>query len=124
MLLEGFTGKGEAGTNLRVHGHAHASIKATPRDYEGVRIGRYKYIRYRSGAKELYDLKNDPYELRSRHIDPRYRPVKHWLARLLKRMQFCAARACRRPVRGKIPKPLPKHKPKPKHHHPHNPRAG
>jgi arylsulfatase A-like enzyme len=119
ILLEGFTGKGEAGTTLRpsLLSKATASIKASPRDYEGVRIGRYKYIQYRSGAKELYDFKNDPYELHSRHVDPRYRNVKHWLNGVLHRMEFCAAQTCRRPVRGKIPVPGPKHKPKPKKHH-------
>ncbi len=111
VLLEGFTGKGEAGANLR----ATASVKATPRDYEGLRIGPYKYLRYQSGAKELYDLRKDPYELHSRHLDPRFRPVKHWLAVLLRRFETCVARSCKTRVRGKIPKPLPRHKPKPKH---------
>jgi N-acetylglucosamine-6-sulfatase len=111
ILLEGFTGTGELGTPLR----AGASIAASPRDYEGVRIGRYKFVQYRSGARELYDLKRDPYELHSRHIDPRYRLVKHWLALQLARLQRCHARTCKKPVKGKIPEPLPKHKPKPKH---------
>jgi N-acetylglucosamine-6-sulfatase len=111
ILLEGFTGKGEAGATLR----ATASIKASPRDYEGIRIGRYKFIQYQSGAKELYDLKLDPYELHSRHIDPRYRKPKHWLSAVLRRMELCAEATCRQPVQGKIPVPAPKHKPKPKH---------
>jgi arylsulfatase A-like enzyme len=109
ILLEGFTGTGELGVPLR----ANASIKASPRDYEGIRIGRYKFVQYRSGAKELYDLKLDPYELHSRHIDPRYRKVKRWLLKVLRRMEACNTRTCRRPQRGKIPKPLPKKKPKP-----------
>jgi N-acetylglucosamine-6-sulfatase len=116
ILLEGFTGTGEAGAALR----AGTSVAASPRDYEGVRVGRYKYVQYASGAKELYDLKRDPYELHSRHIDPRYRIVKRWLRGVLARLEFCRARRCKRPVRGKIPKPLPKHKPKkhhPKHQH-------
>jgi hypothetical protein len=81
-----------------------------------VRIGRYKYIQYKSGAKELYDLKLDPYELHSRHIDPRYREVKRWLSLVLQRMRYCTAATCSRPVHGKVPNPLPKHKPEPKHH--------
>jgi N-acetylglucosamine-6-sulfatase len=130
ILLEGFTGKGEEGTALRARargrgGQATISIKASPRDYEGVRIGRYKFIQYKSGAKELYDFKLDPYELHSRHLDPRYREVKRWLGLVLQRMKFCAAQTCKRPVRGKIPNPLPKHKPKPKHHHGNgHPQAG
>ncbi|MBM3786090.1 MAG: DUF4976 domain-containing protein [Acidobacteria bacterium] len=36
--------------------------------YDAVRTERWKYIRYRDiqGANELYDLRNDPYELRNR----------------------------------------------------------
>jgi N-acetylglucosamine-6-sulfatase len=30
-----------------------------------VRTGRYKYIEYHNGEKELYDLQDDPYELES-----------------------------------------------------------
>lgn len=122
ILLEGFTGVGELGTPLRPR--AGASIAASPRDYEGLRIGRYKFVQYRSGAKELYDLKTDPYELHSRHIDPRYREVKRWLLAVLGRMEGCSVQTCRRPQRGKIPLPLPKHKPKPKHGSGNNPQPG
>ncbi len=111
ILLEGFTGTGELGP---VPLRANTSIAASPRDYEGIRIGRYKFIQYRSGAKELYDLKVDPYELHSRHIDPRYRDVKRWLLKVLRRMEGCNGRTCQRPQRGKIPLPRAKHKPKPK----------
>jgi arylsulfatase A-like enzyme len=31
--------------------------------YEGVRTPRWKYVRYRIGKEELYDLANDPFEL-------------------------------------------------------------
>jgi N-acetylglucosamine-6-sulfatase len=111
LLLEGFTGVGEPGVALR--GHATASIKASPRDYEGIRVGRYKLIRYRSGARELYDLRLDPYEVHSRHVDPRYRKIKHWLGAHLHRLERCFARSCKKQLEGKIPLPLPKHKPKP-----------
>jgi arylsulfatase A-like enzyme len=104
ILLEGFTGKGEAGTPLR----ATASIKASPRDYEGIRIGPYKYIEYRSGAKELYDMRRDKFELHSRHIDPRYRPVKRWLAARLARLEGCRAKSCKKGLKAKLPRPLKK----------------
>ncbi len=99
ILLEGFTGKGEEGATLRLRGGAHASIKASPRDYEGVRIGPYKFIQYRSGAKELYHLAKDRYELHSRHLDPRYREVKAWLSKLLSHLEHCRARSCKRQVK-------------------------
>jgi arylsulfatase A-like enzyme len=111
ILLEGFTGKGEPGVALR--GQAHASIKASPRDYEGLRLGRYKFVRYRSGARELYDFKRDKFETHSRHLDPRYRKVKRYLQALLFRLEACVGRACKAQVKGKLPSPLPKHKPKP-----------
>jgi N-acetylglucosamine-6-sulfatase len=104
ILLEGFTGTGELGTPLR----ASSSAAASPRDYEGVRIGRYKFIRYRSGAKELYDLKTDPYELHSRHADPRYFQARRWLEKVLQRMKRCRGQSCRKPQRGKIPLPRPR----------------
>ena len=34
-------------------------------NFEMVRTGRYKYIEYHNGEKELYDLQADPYELES-----------------------------------------------------------
>jgi arylsulfatase A-like enzyme len=112
FLLEGFTGKGEPGVALRGH-RATASIRASPRDYEGLRLGRYKFIKYRSGARELYDFKRDKYELHSRHLDPRYREIKRYLGELLLRLEACVGRTCKAQVKGKIPNPLPKHKPKP-----------
>jgi N-acetylglucosamine-6-sulfatase len=104
ILLEGFTGKGEEGVSLR----ATASIKASPRDYEGIRIGPYKYIEYRSGAKELYDLRRDKWEQHSRHIDPRYRLVKRWLSQRLAWLESCVGRICRKGLKAKLPHPLRK----------------
>jgi N-acetylglucosamine-6-sulfatase len=41
--------------------------------YCGVRGQRWKYVQYRNGEEELYDLARDPYELRNRAAGPRYR---------------------------------------------------
>jgi arylsulfatase A-like enzyme len=114
LLLEGFTGTGEEGTTSTQR--ASASIAASPRDYEGIRFGPYKLVQYRSGAKELYDLLNDPYELHSRNRDPRYRLIKAWLLVRLARLETCAGPSCRKPLIGKLPKVLPKHPPKPPKH--------
>src|SRR6185369_4395971 len=35
---------------------AGASIVAPPKDYEGIRLGPYKYIEWPDGEKELYDI--------------------------------------------------------------------
>jgi N-acetylglucosamine-6-sulfatase len=40
--------------------------------WQAVRSTRYKYVVYESGARELYDLAADPYELRNRVGDPAY----------------------------------------------------
>lgn len=42
----------------------------SPPAYFGIVTSNYKYIDYRSGEKELYDLVNDPYELTNRASDP------------------------------------------------------
>ena len=34
-----------------------------PPPYEGIRTERYLWVEYRNGWRELYDLKNDSYEL-------------------------------------------------------------
>ncbi|HXR60562.1 MAG TPA: sulfatase, partial [Solirubrobacterales bacterium] len=44
-------------------GQATASIVAPPKDYEGIRLGPYKYIEWPNGEKELYDINKDPNEL-------------------------------------------------------------
>ncbi len=42
---------------------AHASLLAPPQDYEGIRLGPYKYIAWPDGEKELYNINKDPNEL-------------------------------------------------------------
>lgn len=37
--------------------------------WAGIRNQRWKYVRYWTGEEELYDLINDPFELKSRHRD-------------------------------------------------------
>jgi N-acetylglucosamine-6-sulfatase len=66
--------------------------------YTGILTERYKYIRYRNGEQELYDLKRDPGELRSRHRDPAYRRTKAALAAALAGLQNCRGAACRAPA--------------------------
>lgn len=72
--------------------------------YRAVRTRRYLWVRYHSGSRELYDLKHDPWELRSRDRDPRYAKVRRALQRELDRLKRCRGRACRRPGRP-IPDP-------------------
>ena len=103
ILLEGFAeGSGEPGNS-----RAGASIAATPRDYEGIRFSHWKYVEYRSGEAELYDLRIDPHELRSLAREPRYRSLRSWFHRRLATLQGCAGESCRRPLRGPLPNPIP-----------------
>jgi arylsulfatase A-like enzyme len=75
--------------------------------YSGVRTLRYKYIAYRNGSKEMYDLRRDPYEMRSVHDDPRYREARLALNRELMRLKTCRGDVCRqdaRPIPGRGPR--------------------
>jgi N-acetylglucosamine-6-sulfatase len=63
--------------------------------FEAIRTERYMYAEHRTGEQELYDLNNDPFELRSRHADPAYAVVKAQLAARLHELQDCAGSSCR-----------------------------
>jgi N-acetylglucosamine-6-sulfatase len=67
---------------------------ATIPDYTAVRTGRYLFTRYATGESELYDLSNDPYELRSLHNSASVQ-VKERLASRLDALESCAAQSCR-----------------------------
>ncbi len=81
---------------------AHPSIVAPPKDYYGIRLGRYKYIEWPDGEKELYDLAKDPYELNNRVRNSNFFPVRNFLHRELLRLEACAGRSCRAAA-GRIP---------------------
>lgn len=81
---------------LQQRGEATASILAPPKDYEGIRLGPYKYIAWPDGEKELYDLETDPYELNNLVRIPNYFPVRNFLHReLTERLEDCVGRVCR-----------------------------
>ena len=52
--------------------------------YWGLRTPRWKYVRYRNGEEELYNLKKDPAELMNRADDRKLRPVARRLWRRIK----------------------------------------
>jgi len=75
---------------------ASASLLAPPKDYEGLRLGPYKYIAWPDGEKELYDLEKDPNELNNIVRIPNYFPVRNFLHHeLLNRLEDCVGRTCR-----------------------------
>ena len=81
-------------------GGATASILAPPKDYEGIRLGPYKYIAWPDGEKELYNLEKDPYELNNIVRVPNYFPVRNYLHRELRDLENCVGRTCREEASG------------------------
>ena len=80
---------------------------ANPRSappYQSIRTERYRYDHYDVGSEQLYDLRLDPWELQSRHADPRYARIKAILARGLARLTACQGKGCRVDV-GRLPAP-------------------
>jgi N-acetylglucosamine-6-sulfatase len=73
---------------------AGASIVAPPKDYEGIRLGPYKYIEWPDGEKELYDINKDPYELNNIARDANYFPIRAFLHAQLIRLETCVGRKC------------------------------
>jgi N-acetylglucosamine-6-sulfatase len=63
--------------------------------YQAVRTARWLYVRWHDGARELYDLENDPDELRSLHAGRAHRHVRRVLARRLRALATCAGDSCR-----------------------------
>ncbi len=81
---------------------AQASLLAPPLNYEGIRLGPYKYIAWPDGEKELYNINKDPYELNNIVKDPNYYPIRNFLHRQLRRFENCVGRECR-----EVTPPLP-----------------
>jgi N-acetylglucosamine-6-sulfatase len=81
---------------------ASASIVAPPKDYEGIRLGPYKYIEWPDGEKELYDINKDPYELNNIVRDGNYFPIRAFLHNELRRLEDCIGKKCQEPS-AKLP---------------------
>jgi arylsulfatase A-like enzyme len=77
--------------------------------YRAIRTGRYLLVKYSDGSRELYDLKRDPFELKSKYKDSRYFPVRKYLLKKLKGLVLCEGADCSQELR-KPPKPLAKKK--------------
>jgi N-acetylglucosamine-6-sulfatase len=65
-----------------------------PMTFTGLRTGRYKYVEYATGERELYDLQTDPYELDNLAGDPSVAGVEHTLAQELAEVRNCSGPAC------------------------------
>jgi N-acetylglucosamine-6-sulfatase len=64
------------------------------RNYAGVRTRRFLYVEHDNGATELYDLRQDPFELESLHSDPAYEETRTRLAEALAKLRNCAGSDC------------------------------
>lgn len=60
-----------------------------------IRTPGFMYADHGRGVAELYDMRSDPYQLESRHDDPRYQEVETDLARRLQALERCAGASCR-----------------------------
>jgi hypothetical protein len=64
--------------------------------YQGVRTGRYTYVQYtKTGEKELYDRKRDPYQQRNVAGTPAYAKVQVRLERTSAQVRDCRGAECR-----------------------------
>ena len=63
--------------------------------YRAIRTPEWLYVRWRNGSRELYDLRRDPEQMRSRHAGRRYRGIRRSLARRLGLLARCAGESCR-----------------------------
>ena len=72
----------------RRHGH---------RPFTAVRTRAWEWVEYPNGERELYDVVRDPYQLTSRHADPRLAAVRTQLSFLLDELRTCAGPTCRSP---------------------------
>jgi N-acetylglucosamine-6-sulfatase len=64
--------------------------------YRAIRTAGWLYVRWHDGSRELYDLANDPDQLRSLHAGRTHRHIRRVLARRLRALAKCAGETCRR----------------------------
>ncbi len=85
-VLTGAKSSGPEAVHFQIFGpYEHSKLKA---GWRGIRTEQYMYARWQKGAWLLYDLKQDPYEMRNLVSDPAYSSVKDDLdTRLQKWMQ-------------------------------------
>jgi arylsulfatase A-like enzyme len=70
-------------------------INAWDQPYTGVRTDRYTYVVWtETGEKELYDLRQDPYQLENVAGDPGYAEIERRLAAKLAKLRDCRGKAC------------------------------
>jgi N-acetylglucosamine-6-sulfatase len=71
------------------------SLEPEHPEFAGVRVPGWSYVVHEDGREELYDLRSDPFQLRSLHADRAHTARKAFLAARLEALRGCAGRACR-----------------------------
>lgn len=71
-----------------------ARLNSNSPEYAAVRDDRWLYVEYATGARELYDLRSDPYQIRSLHASPALARVREDLAARLARLRDCSGDEC------------------------------
>ena len=64
--------------------------------FHGIRAARYQYVEYGNGDRELYDLANDPHQLRNLAAEPANEELVADLRERLEALKACAGESCRR----------------------------
>jgi arylsulfatase A-like enzyme len=68
--------------------------------YVAIRTARYVYVEHtagdNAGAIEFYDLRHDPFQVQSQHLNPAYGAARAALASRLAALRGCVGRSCRR----------------------------
>jgi N-acetylglucosamine-6-sulfatase len=91
-LLHETAGKGAFGLRRREEGAKRVQPRVPA--WRAVRTMRWLFVDYKGPARELYDLRRDPAQLRSLHADPRYRVRLRTLRRILGDLTDCEGREC------------------------------
>ncbi len=63
--------------------------------FKAVRDARWLYVEHATGDRELYEIRTDPRQLRSRHAAPALSAVRQDLAGRLARLRKCSGASCR-----------------------------
>lgn len=62
--------------------------------YAAIRTDGHLYVEHSTGDRELYDLAADPYQLDSRHADPKLATLRQDLSARLQRLRKCSGGNC------------------------------
>lgn len=78
--------------------HTRNGFREGPRTGAGIRTAQWFYVKYSNGDVELFDLANDPLELRSVHADPSYAAVRRDLDSVWSEFSDCRRAECTIPL--------------------------